>query len=193
MIEYVSGSIADLTPTVAVIDCNGLGYEVNITLIDYSELQGKQQTRLWVHESIREDAHILYGFLSKRARELFRMLIGVSGIGPNTGRLILSALTVSQLESAISSGNESTLKAVKGIGGKTAQRLLVDLKDKIKVEDSTLISSTSVSSEAYEDSLSALVMLGFTRQASDKVLGKIFSSDPDLTTEKAIKQALSML
>lgn len=193
MIEYISGKLADLTPTIAVIDCNGVGYELNITLIDYSELQGKNEAKLYVHESIREDAHVLFGFISRRERELFRLLIGVSGIGPNTGRLILSALTVSQLEAAIVGEDVSSLKAVKGIGAKTAQRLLVDLKDKIKVEESALITSKPVSAEAYDDALSALVMLGFTTQASQKVLGKIFASDPAATTEKAIKLALTML
>ncbi len=193
MIEFLSGLVDDLTPTAVVIDCHGVGYEVNISLIDYSELQGKREAKLYIHESIREDAHVLFGFLSRRARELFRLLIGVSGVGPNTARLILSSLTVSALESAICSGSEAALKSVKGIGGKTAQRILVDLKDKIKVTDSTLISSEPVSAESYEDALSALIMLGFTSAASQKVLKKVYASEPSASTEKAIKLALSML
>ena len=192
MIDYLKGTIAEITPTATVIDCNGVGYEVNITLIDYPSLSEGSMGKLYIHESIREDAHVLFGFLRKRTRELFRLLIGVSGVGPNTARLILSSLTDDQLENAIASGNDSQLKAVKGIGGKTAQRIIVDLRDKIKVVADSLISSTP-SAESYDDSLAALVMLGFTSQQSQKVLKKLFAENPSLTTEKAIKQALTML
>lgn len=192
MIDYLKGTIAELTPAMAVVECHGVGYEVNITLIDYPNITPDSVCKLYIHESIREDAHVLFGFLGKDSRELFRLLIGVSGVGPNTARLILSSLTVSQLQSAISSGNDSLLKGVKGIGGKTAQRIIVDLKDKIKADAESLITSMPAS-ESYDDSVAALVMLGFTPQQSQKVLKKLFAATPGLTTEAAIKQALTML
>lgn len=193
MIDYIAGPIAELTPTTCVIDCGGVGYEAFITLIDYSVLQSLERGKLFVHEAIREDAHILFGFIDREARSLFRLLISVSGVGPNTARLILSALTVSQLEEAIASENVSVLKAVKGIGAKTAQRIIVDLKDKINTTSSSLSISISGSSELFSDALSALVMLGFSKVQSEKVLRKVFSSDSGLTTEQAIKRAITML
>ena len=196
MIEYLKGKLADLTPTYCVIECGGVGYGLNITLIDYDSLLslGNDATaKMYVHESIREDAYELYGFKDKAEREAFRMLIGVSGVGPNTARLILSSLTVEQLEMAISSGNEVQLKSVKGIGGKTAQRIIVDLKDKIKGAGAALNLSVPVSGTSFDDAMAALVMLGFTNQQSKKVLSKIYSDNPTLSTEQAIKLALKML
>lgn len=192
MIDYISGPVAELQPTIAVIDSRGIGYEVNITLLDYPQIQNMDNVKLYVHEAIREDAHILYGFITRRSRELFRLLIGVSGVGPNTARLILSSLTPEQLESAVASGAYAALKGVKGIGTKTAQRIIVDLKDKIKA-DATAFNTSTPASEAFDDSMAALVMLGFTQQQSQKVLKKLFADNPTLTTEKAIKQALTML
>ena len=195
MIDYIRGELAELTPTYAVVDCGGVGYEINITLMDYGELNSRpgSATKLYVSESIREDAHVLYGFLTKEAREMYQLLIGVSGVGPNTARLILSSLTVPQLESAISQGLDSTLKTVKGIGARTAQRIIVDLKDKIKTDVESLSSSAPMAGETYDDSVAALVMLGFTAQQSKKVLGKLFAANPAMSTEEAIKQALKML
>ena len=196
MIEYLKGKITELTPTYCVIECGGVGYGLNITLLDYDSLntiEKEEEIKMYVYESIREDAHELYGFKDPSGRESFKKLIGVSGVGPNTARLILSSLTVPQLENAISSGNEIPLKSVKGIGGKTAQRIIVDLKDKIKGTGTSLNLSVPVSGASFEDATSALVMLGFSLQQSQKALTKVFSKEPTLSTEQAIKLALKML
>lgn len=193
MYDYISGKIAEVTPTYAVVDCSGVGYEVNINLMDYTAIQGKEAAKFYIHESIREDAHILYGFLSKAGREIFRLLIGVSGVGPNTARVIMSSLTVRDIENVIATEQESMLKAVKGIGAKTAQRIIIDLKDKIKVSDDALLSQASVTSKAYEEALAALLMLGFAKPQSEKVLKKLFSDIPVISVEEAIKQSLKML
>lgn len=193
MIDYITGKISEISPTVLVLECAGIGYEIGITVLDYGELKDMEHAKMYIHESIREDAHQLYGFLTKEAREYFRLLIGVSGVGPNTARLILSSLTCSQLESALSTGNTTPLKAVKGIGGKTAERIIVDLKDKIKRSGKTLSSSMVSSEETYKDALAALVTLGFAQMPSQKALQKIFLANPDATAEQAITMALKML
>lgn len=193
MIEYINGTVGELEPTLAVLECAGVGYGLNITLMDYAKLQQLSQAKLYVHESIREDAHELFGFLTRKSRDLFRQLIGVSGVGPNTARLILSSLTEEQLVDAIANERSDALKSVKGIGGKTAQRIIVDLKDKIKATDISFNSSTPVAKEAFDDAAAALAMLGFNTQASRTALKKLFADNPNLTTEKAIKLALTML
>ena len=195
MIEYIKGSITELTPAYAVIDNNGIGYMVNISLHSYESLQKQKDGNsiLYIHEAIREDAHILYGFANKLERELFLLLISVSGVGPNTARMILSAIAPDDLSAAIASGNVNMLKAVKGIGAKTAQRIIVDLKDKIKTDASTLLSMMPANNEVYEEALAALVMLGFSQAMSQKVLTKLLATDNHITVEDAIKQALKMM
>lgn len=193
MIEYIKGSVAELTPTYIVVEASGVGYQLNISLNCYSQLEGVKQVKMLAHEIIREDAHLLYGFLEERERELFRQLIGVSGVGANTARMILSAIPASELGSVIATGNLARLKSVKGIGTKTAQRIIVDLKDKINVGDDALLVQSIDTSEVQEEAMAALVMLGFTRQQSTKALKKIFESEPDIKVENAIKQALAMM
>lgn len=198
MIEYIKGELTEITPAMAVIECNGLGYGINVSLNTYSAIQGKKEVKLYIYESIREDAHILYGFATKQERELFLLLISVSGIGGNTARMILSALTPSELCNVISSGNDKLLKTVKGIGLKTAQRIIVDLKDKISTTDigtSTTSAPISITAnnEIYEEAIAALTMLGFAQAPSQKVVAAILKEEPDAAVEKVIKLALKRL
>lgn len=201
MLEYIHGRLAELSATAAIVDVNGVGYELNITLNTYSELEklaapsaGSAATaRLYVHEVIREDAWVLYGFATKRERELFRDLIGVSGVGAASARMILSGITPAELEQVISTGDERRLKMVKGIGGKTAQRIIVDLRDKIKPLEDSLLQQPGTRSEAYDDALAALVTLGNTKAAAEKALNKLFAENPGLTVQQAIKMSFPML
>ena len=198
MIEYIKGELTEITPAMAVIECNGLGYGINVSLNTYSAIQGKKEVKLYIYESIREDAYILYGFATKQERELFLLLISVSGIGGNTARMILSALTPSELCNVISSGNDKLLKTVKGIGLKTAQRIIVDLKDKISTTDigtSTTSAPISITAnnEIYEEAIAALTMLGFAQAPSQKVAAAILKEEPDAAVEKVIKLALKRL
>lgn len=193
MIEFIKGEIAEITPTYAVIECSGIGYMLCITLSTYSALENVKSAKLLVHEVLREDTHQLYGFINEQERQLFRLLIGVSGVGANTARMILSSIPAPELEAVIAAGDHSRLKNVKGIGTKTAQRVIVDLRDKIKQGDDSLINQTVKSSEVYDEALLALVMLGFSRPQSQKVLKKIFETDPTIKVEMAIKKALTMM
>lgn len=195
MLEYITGVVAELTPTYAVVDNHGLGYMLNISLATYTALEARaaEAVKLYVHEVIREDVHTLYGFADRAEREMFRLLISVSGVGAGTARIILSSLSVAELNALIMSGEHARLKSVKGIGVKTAQRVIVDLKDKIKPGVETLPLQPVAESMAYEEALAALVMLGFPRPASQKVLRKLYEADPALKVEAAIKRALSML
>lgn len=198
MIEYIKGELAEVTPAMAVVDCHGVGYGINISLNTFSAIQGKKEVKLYIYEVIREDTYMLYGFVSKQERELFLLLISVSGIGGNTARMILSALSPSELCNVISAGNDKMLKSVKGIGLKTAQRIIVDLKDKIAnlgIEQGTTVSALAqaVHSEVYEEAVAALTMLGFAQAPSQKVVAEIVKEDSSLAVEQVIKQALKRL
>lgn len=200
MIEYLKGDITELTPTTATIECHGVGYLTNISLNTYTTIQNRPQTKLHIYEAIREDAYILYGFADKRERELFMQLISVSGIGGNTARTILSALNPRELCEVIASGNDKLLKMVKDIGGKTAQRIIVELKDKIgAIEgntqgsdlDNALFADTT--NEVLDNAVAALTMLGYTAAASQKVVKGIIKEQPTVSVEGVIKEALRRL
>lgn len=205
MIEYIKGELVSLTPTDAVLEAAGVGYDINIALPSYTSLTGKegQMTKLFVTEIIREDTHELFGFLTVGERSLFVLLTTVSGIGANTARMIMSAYSAAEVRNIIATGNAHALSQVKGLGPKTAQRVIVDLKDKVlKIDvggDSAMsgemgeIPSAAVDNEVKMEAVSALTMLGFPAAASGKVVDKILSSNDSATVEQVIKQALKML
>ncbi|MGN0233344.1 MAG: Holliday junction branch migration protein RuvA [Bacteroidaceae bacterium] len=200
MIEYLKGTLDELTPALAVVECGGVGYGVNISLNTYAALQGKQQVKLWISEAIREDAYQLWGFSTRQERELFLMLTSVSGIGAAMARMVLSAMTASELCSVISDGNDKMLKQVKGIGPKAAQRIIVDLRDKIvslginiDVNGHSAPVGTSVNKEVQDEAVAALSMLGFSPAPAHKVVQQILQDEPDAPVEHVIKLALKML
>ena len=196
MIEYIKGEIVELTPARLILECGGVGYELNISLTTYSAFNGKKTGKLFVYEVIREDAHLLFGFAERVERELFLLLTSVSGVGPNTARMILSSLPPKELVEAIASKNEAVLTAVKGIGLKTAQRILVDLKNKVKnVEGLAPVEVTEAPSNGAvaEEAVAALVMLGFQKAASQKAVTAILKGAPAMAVEQVIKTALRML
>lgn len=194
MIEYIRGNINCLTPTYTVVEnAAGVGYFINISLNTYTKLQNQKTCCLLTHLQVREDAWTLYGFATDGERSMFRALIGVSGVGAATAMLILSAFGTAQLQTLIAQGDAKMLKSVKGIGGKTAERIIVDLRDKIKAPDDTLSIQTSSQSEVYDEALSALTMLGYSKPAAQKALRAIFQAEPDIRVEAAVKKALAMM
>lgn len=196
MIDYIKGDVTELTPATVTIECGGIGYQMNISLNTYGTIQNKATAKLYVHEAIREDAHVLFGFVDKRERELFQHLISVSGVGPGTARVILSSLSAKELENVIATENATLLQSVKGIGAKTAQRIIVDLKDKIRFTDESgtiRLPAKADLSETGHAAVSALVMLGFVQTASQKVVSEIIRESPSMPVEGVIKEALKRL
>ncbi len=199
MIEYLKGTLADLTPALAVVECHGVGYGVNISLGTFSAIQGKQEVKLWIAESIREDAYQLWGFSTRAERELFLLLTSVSGIGAGTSRMILSSMTVPELANVISEGNDKMLKAVKGIGPKAAQRIIVDLRDKIgslgiEGQEARSTGQTApINKEVMDEAVAALTMLGFSPAPAHKAVQHILTDEPEAPVERVIKLALKML
>jgi Holliday junction DNA helicase RuvA len=202
MIDYVKGLVGELTPATATIECAGVGYLCQISLNTYSALQGKETAKLYVYEAIREDAWVLFGFASKAERELFLLLIGVSGVGGNTARTMLSSFSASELATLIMEGNERMLKSIKGLGTKTAQRIVVELKDKVttlamqggsaaNVKPDSL--AGSINQEVYNEALEAMRALGFPPAPVAKAVRAILKDEPTAPVEKVIKMALKMM
>jgi len=193
MITQVRGKLVEKNPTYVVVDCNGVGYLLHISLNTYSTIPESEAVIFYTHLSIREDAHTLFGFITKTEREVFKLLISVSGVGPSIARTMLSSMTSEEIQHAIASNNVAVIQSVKGIGAKTAQRVIVDLKDKIlKTFDMDEISQNP-SNTNKDEALSALEVLGFNRKQSEKVIASVLKENPDATLEKLIKLALKNL
>jgi Holliday junction DNA helicase RuvA len=199
MIDYIKGELTELTPALATVEAAGVGYGLNISLNTYSAIQGKKDVKLYVYESIREDAYVLYGFVNKKEREMFELLITVSGVGPNTARMMLSSMSVQELCAAISTGNERVVKGIKGIGKMTAQRIIVDLRDKIValgIADEIPAGGSvaiPVNNAVKDEAVSALTMLGFAPAPSQKVVLAILQEQPDAPVEQVVKMALKQI
>ena len=193
MYAYISGRIAEITPAYAIVDNHGVGYFINITLNTFTAIGEQTEVRLYTHLQVLEDAHNLFGFYTVKERDMFELLISVSGVGCNTARLILSSLTVNELSTAIANEDTRTIQAVKGIGGKTAPRLIVDLKDKVKKTEFTEEVVGSVDNTLKNEALSALVILGFSKNAASKALDKLLKQSPDASVEVLILEALKLL
>lgn len=200
MFDYLRGLLAELTPTYAVVECGGVGYIVTISLQTYTQLEGREEAMVYVHHIVREDAEILYGFADRTEREVFRLLIGVSGVGGGTARMILSTYTPSELSNIITSENAVLLKNVKGLGLKTAQKIIVEIKDKmVGIEGGTksnqrdTLENMAAGGAAYTEALQALSMLGFGKAASEKVLRKVLKENPTAEVETLIRLSLKQL
>lgn len=193
MIHHLKGQLIEKNPTQVIIDCNGVGYEVSISLNTFTKIPDSEAISLYTYLQVKEDSHTLYGFAEKSEREIFKLLISVSGVGTSTARTMLSSLEPAEVTEAIASGNVPTIQSVKGIGAKTAQRVILDLKDKVlKVmgEDEVFVSQDNTNKE---EALSALEILGYNRRQAGKVVDKILKEDPASTVESIIKQALKKL
>ena len=201
MIEYIKGELTELSPAMATVEAAGVGYGLNISLTTYSAIQGKTDVKLYVYEAIREDAHVLYGFVSKKEREMFELLITVSGVGANTARMMLSSMSVAELCSAISRGDERLIKGIKGIGKMTAQRIIVDLRDKItslgiEAAPAAERNAATLSQDQMtvkDEAVGALSMLGFSPAPSAKVVTEILKQHPGIPVEQVVKMALKQI
>ena len=193
MYEYIQGQLAEINPSYAVVDCHGVGYLIEITVNTYSQIKDLQQVKLLTHYVVREDAQLLFGFFDAAEREMFRLLIAINGVGVNTARVMLSSLTVDELREAVATQNVKKVQSVKGIGAKGAQRIILELQDKIGKVEGNVLNTIRTSNKNAEEALSALTMLGFPKAAADKVLQQLAKADPNATVEELIKMALAKL
>ncbi len=194
MYSFIEGKIADINPAEVIIDCNGIGYEINISLNTFSKLSGKDSYRLFTHLVVREDAMVLFGFADEQERTVFQQLISVSGVGPNTARLILSSLTPDEVADAVINEKVKVLQSIKGIGGKSAQRIIIDLKDKMQKESPAREFLGSSHNTVKQEALSALVMLGFTKSSAEKAIEQVLKSEGTaIPVEHLVKSALKIL
>lgn len=195
MIDYIKGEIIELTPTDIVLECHGIGYNILISVQTYSALDGKKDATVYIHHYLREDEELYYGFATKEERKMFRLLIGVSGVGASTARMMLSSLSVEEIQNAILSEDVSRIKSVKGIGLKSAQRIIIELKDKVVKGGETDISAlfTQVDNKASEEATTALIMLGFTKVNVNKAVNAVLKEDPTATVENIIRKSLQKL
>jgi Holliday junction DNA helicase RuvA len=193
MIDYIKGTITHISPTYLTLETGGLGYFINISISTFSKLEGKSECKVLIHEVIREDSHLLFGFADVEEKEIFRLLISVTGVGANTARMMLSSLSSTEIEKAILGSDVNILKSVKGIGLKTAQRIIIDLKDKVGKQTGNGEIFAFTDNTKREEALSALVMLGFAKSAVAKILDKIVREERNLTVEDLIKRALKNL
>ena len=195
MIDYIKGEIIELTPTDIVLECHGIGYNILISVQTYSALDGKKEATVYIHHYLREDEELYYGFATKEERKIFRLLIGVSGVGAATARMMLSSLTVEEVQNAILSEDVNRIKSVKGIGLKSAQRIIIELKDKIVKGDETDLSAlfTKIDNKASEEATTALIMLGFTKVNVNKAVNAVLKEDPTASVENIIRKSLQKL
>ncbi len=193
MYEYIKGTIAELNPAQVVLDCHDIGYKLEISLYTYEKIRQEKEVKLFVHHHVREDEQTFYGFFEKEERRIFQLLISVSGIGPNTARMVLSSLSPDEIATAVAAGDVAKIKAVKGIGLKTAQKVIIELKDKIAKGGADLDLSGTASNANSSEATFALITLGFTKAAVEKVVSSIISKEPGLSVEDIIKKALKLL
>jgi len=193
MITQIKGRLLEKTPTELVIDCNGVGYLINISLNTFSKLGDSESLSIYTHLQVKEDSHTLFGFFDKIERNLFRQLISVSGIGPSIARTMLSSLSPNEIQNAIISGNVSTIQSVKGIGLKTAQRVIIDLKDKVNIESESQHFSSNFYNTNQDEALSALEVLGYSKKQTRKVVEILLNENPEMSVEQLIKGALNKL
>ncbi len=193
MFEYITGSITEITPTYVIAETGGVGYFINISLQTHSKINNKETFKIYIHQIIREDTNALFGFADKTEREIFRLLISVSGIGANTARIMLSSLSANDVKKAIRTDDAATFQSIKGIGAKTAQRVIIDLKDKINKAETDDETAGSFTNNLPDEATAALIMLGFPKIKAEKAVKKVYASNSELSVEEIVKNALKIL